>query len=184
MMNPNAGYTPSSPAIRSAVVVALDHSDFIDLYSVLSEAGFSVDSIESFSEAKAVLAEKSPDLLVTCLRLGAYNGLHLVLRGKAVRPDLAAVVVSHAADAALQAEAERLGATFVVEPVSRSELAAVISRTVRGPQDQSVRPPFERRASERRTLLLSTFAGPERRIADRRGAFLAAASSPPTANGI
>ena len=63
------------------------------------------------------------------MRLREFNGLHLVLRGQAAWTGLPAIVTHQTSDEVLQAEAERLGATFVVLPTTREELVAAVYRT-------------------------------------------------------
>lgn len=54
--------------------------------------------------------------LVTAHHLDAHNGLHLVLRGLAARPDLVAVVTTPAPDPILEGEAAAFGAVCSVAP--------------------------------------------------------------------
>jgi DNA-binding NtrC family response regulator len=64
----------------------------------------------SFQQARVVLRERPPDLLVTNLRLAAYNGLHLVLIATA---GTRSVVYSTADfDRILALEAQRHGAFY------------------------------------------------------------------------
>jgi DNA-binding response OmpR family regulator len=128
------------------------------IVDTLAECGFSVTSAESFAQGKARILESPPTLLVAELRLREYNGLQLVLRGKARRPSMAAIVLSSILDSVLQSEAETMGATFVVRPVDSRELIAAAFRTLlrepaRHPVVDPIRSPFERRTGERRFLL-------------------------------
>ena len=68
----------SSP--HSVVVVDGNARDRTSTVTLLEAAGYRVRSARSFDEAKTLLAAECPDLLITDLRLGQYNGLHLVLR--------------------------------------------------------------------------------------------------------
>ena len=61
-----------------------------------------------------MLAESQPDLLITDVRLDAYNGLHLV--AMAPRP-IPAIVVTGFADPSIEADARRLGADYLVKPI-------------------------------------------------------------------
>lgn len=137
--------------------------------STLSDSGFQITVAHDFIEAKPLIDRLKPVVLVTDIRLGEYNGLHLVLRGKALRPSMAAVVISSVADAVLQAEAERMQATFILKPTTKQEFLAALYRTLfRSPGDTApIRPNFERRIADRR-LLEQTTVEFERRRADRR----------------
>ena len=159
--------------------------------SSLTDAGFHVTVAENFPEARGLIDKHPPTVLVTDLRLGEYNGLHLVIRRNAASQATAAVVVSEVEDMVLQGEAERLGATFVILPTSSQELMAAVYRTVfRGTHDGvPIRPAFERRMIDRRAsipVLTAPSTGlpiPERRVLERRRAVGPAASPQAPLNG-
>ena len=155
----------SSPSVL-VVEPALDQS--APLFSYLSAASLRVTVTDSFSEAKALLTVRPPAVLLTELKLGEFNGLHLVLRGKSVRPTMAALVMSPVFDAVMQGEADKMGATVLLKPLDRRELLAAICRTLArtSPDEQPLRPPFERRRHQRRAV--DTLVVHERRQADRR----------------
>lgn len=135
----------------------------------LSGSGFEVTVAENFSEARQILNHHRPAVLVAEIRLGDYNGLHLVLVGKTVRPDMTAIVTSWASDSTLRAEAERMGATFVPKPTTQQELQAAVFRTMfREDPARAIQPPFERRQDARRGRAVEPPAGVERRLGDRR----------------
>lgn len=140
--------------------------DVMFAVAAASSLGFRVTVADSFQEALERL-RVPPALLIAHIRLGEYNGLHLVLRGKAARRDLAAIVTSGVADQVLQAEAEQLGATFVLKPTTAQELSAAICRTLLQGAGGPVRSPFERRASDRRSTSAVAYH-PERRKGSRR----------------
>ena len=138
--------------------------------SAVASAGFHVTAAESFLQAKHFLTPQSPAVLLTSLRLGCYNGLHLVVRGKALQPTMAAIVTSFDVDAVLQADAEALGATFVVKPIRTDQLVASILKTYFRPHGDAepIRPPFERRVGQRRSLEPVDPISVDRRGPDRR----------------
>ena len=154
----------------SALIVEPVLFDALFVVATATSLGFEATVAATFQEGVERL-RLSPLLLVTDIRLAEYNGLHVVLRGKSVKPDLAAIVTSSVADPVLQSEAEHLGATFVLKPVSAEELRAAICRTLlRSPQAPAdpVRPPFERRSGERRRSTAAEYVQPDRRTLDRR----------------
>lgn len=124
------------------------------IVDALIELGYRVEVVNAFVEARERLLTDAPRVLVTQVRIGEYNGLHLVLRAKTASPGVAAVVASEASDRVLQREAEELGATFMVLPLPPSEVAAAVARTIAavGTAEPYVRPPFERRSAERRGI--------------------------------
>jgi DNA-binding response OmpR family regulator len=152
----------------SLLVVEPSIDELLALVATLSRAGFNVTAAQSFEEARPYLAARPPWVLVTALRLGIYNGLHLVVRGKAVRPDMATLVMSTIPDLVLQSEADALGATFLVKPLPPRDLIAAVLQTIfrRDATAPPLRPPFERRLTERRANVVSF--NPDRRHSDRR----------------
>jgi hypothetical protein len=65
-----------------------------------------------FLSARSQLLSAAPDILVTNLRLGEYNGLHLVLLATSDRGVTRSVVYSDRPDAYLIREAQNLGGFF------------------------------------------------------------------------
>lgn len=165
-------FGPSPPWTFSALVVEPNDAERVFIASTLTSARFSVTATNNFRDARALLVPHPPFVLVTEIRLGAYNGLHLALRGRSTRPHMTVVVTSAFTDPVLQREAERLGATFVPKPMTASELLAAVYRTALCQPNpngtvEPIRTPFERRQGERRR---SVAAGvrQERRHGDRR----------------
>jgi DNA-binding response OmpR family regulator len=153
----------------SALVIEPDLRNLLFILSTLSGLGLDTAVAETFRDAKSLLATMRPVLLLTSVRLHEFNGLHLVLRGRSTWPGLPAIVTTPSDDVVLRREAEDLGATFMALPVSSQEMAAAICRTVlcvaSGPASP-LRPPFERRSNERRSVP-AVYAA-ERRSRDRR----------------
>ena len=158
-----------APLTILVVEPSADHRGFLE--TVLRSARVEVIAAEMFHEGRALLERRSPDLLITELRLGEYNGLHLVMRAQTQHPGMAAIVMSDWLDPVLQGEAERLRATFVPKPVTSEDLLAAVARTCfrdAGSSD-TILPPFERRHSIRRTVALPVeFQSDRRRVDDRR----------------
>jgi DNA-binding NtrC family response regulator len=115
------------PGQRSVLVVDPDPSELSSTALLLEAAGYRVAVASAFDEAKLLLANQSPDLLITGLRLGPYNGLHLVLRSRTDHPGMAAIVTSRFPDPVLEAEAQRQRAAFLLKPVTDSDLLAAIN---------------------------------------------------------
>lgn len=96
----------------------------------LRALGLTFAIAEDFHEAKRVLGIRPPDLLITHVRLGEYNGLQLVLRGKMTRPEMAAIVVSDAADPVLERDVAEMNATLVLSTAGRQEWLAAALRAI------------------------------------------------------
>jgi DNA-binding NtrC family response regulator len=96
----------------------------------IRRAGYEVLEAASFDAAKRSLAERRPALVISSLRLAAFNGLHLVHLARLAQPKLGAIIFSSGADVALQVEAERVGASILQEPVPTASLLSLIDRMV------------------------------------------------------
>lgn len=96
----------------------------------LRTAGYDVVTADGFEEGKRLLDSNTPDLLLTAMRLGAFNGLHLVVRGRTLRPTMAAIVVGARADRGLEADALSLGALFASQPIGDEALRALVARAI------------------------------------------------------
>jgi len=80
----------------------------------------------TFEDAKREIATLRPDIVVTDVRLGAFNGLQLALLARDVRKDVRIVVFSGFDDPVLKEEARRIGATYLVKPVSGNLLVEAL----------------------------------------------------------
>lgn len=130
-------------ASRSVLVVD-DSAAQGEIVTSLRGAGYRVTGVGTFEEATQLIETDPPDALVTELRLGAYNGLHLVIRCGASHPDIVAVIHTAFPDAVLEAEARRLGAEFLERPVEPETLLSVLS--------ERLGVPTERRSMNRKQL--------------------------------
>ena len=159
-------------ASNRVLVVQPDDLTRQQMSGALASVGFIVMEASSFEAARGVLTTTPVDVLLTDLRLGEYNGLHLVLLARSVRPDVAAVVIAPTPDGVLQRDADVLGATFVLHPVSVDELRVAVIRTVHrdGQNTDPLRPPFERRHGDRRQPAHAAAAEVDQRVRDRRDA--------------
>lgn len=91
--------------------------------------GLEIIACSTFESGKRQLSAQAFDVLLTDVRLGAFNGLQLAVLAKDLRPPIQVIVFSGFDDGVLRKDAERLGATFLVKPVIVSELLALM----RGP---------------------------------------------------
>jgi len=113
---------------RSVLVVDVDPEDLRSTVPLLRSAGYRVSTAAGFDEAKKQLSAEAPDLLITGVRLGSYNGLHLILRGRIDHPAMAAIVTTHFPDPVLEAEARRQHAEFLLRPVADGDLLDAVGR--------------------------------------------------------
>lgn len=121
----------------AAVLVVGNTSGLASLVEPLREAGYRAIGAGSFETARNLLHTQWYDLLITDLRLAAYNGLHLVLHSRAVNPAATAIIVAAIADDSSEVEARRLGAHYVARPVSPESLLTLVGTVLEGAQYQS-----------------------------------------------
>jgi DNA-binding response OmpR family regulator len=114
------------------LIVSGDGDDIglTNLVNVLNAAGYSATGASSFEEAKHVLADETPDLVIADQRLGAYNGLHIIMRARAEHPDVSAIVTTAAPDRGLEADARGLNVACMVKPAHAAEWLEPIRRTL------------------------------------------------------
>src|SRR5438045_9206528 len=84
-----------------AIVVEPDPNDRAAAAHWLAEFGYDVRQAPDFEHARRLL-EPPPALIVTAVRLGAYNGFHLIIVARAGGHRVTAAVVSHEEDPALR----------------------------------------------------------------------------------
>jgi DNA-binding response OmpR family regulator len=169
MTSPSATRSP----LLTALIVIPGADERRSALTTLSSVGFQVTAVTTFAEGRAWMLANHPAVLVTDVRLAEYNGLHLVIRGRAAFPDLASIVMLDREDAGLRSETERLDATFAVKPLNPSELLACVGRTLRrGPSDRTpIRAPFERRHGDRRQFSRAVYEGDQRKVERRQPLF-------------
>jgi DNA-binding response OmpR family regulator len=141
-----------------------------ELTAALKAAGCGPVVVSDFMAAKASLLTQ-PDVLITEVRLGAYNGLHLAIRAAGQR--MLAMVIGET-DPILEAEVERHNATFLRTPVDPQHVLTVMRNRLQAARDK--------RRSPRKPAALDAFANDiEARLSDvsYEGMRIVAAGSQP-----
>ena len=87
-----------------------------------SSEGHQILVCTDFAEAKPDLEARPPDLLVTELKLGAYNGLHLAIRAQSRGLGTPTIIIGEP-DAQVEAEAHQLHAQYVSQPLEGGAFA-------------------------------------------------------------
>jgi len=116
---------------HTVLVVDVDREALSALSAALAEGGYLVTPASSFSEARRTLAVLKPDALVTAIRLGGYNGLHLVIRGRSTFPEIVAIVTHPGPDLVLQADAAEHQAVWMMNPVDSELMRDLLARLLR-----------------------------------------------------
>jgi DNA-binding NtrC family response regulator len=114
-----------------ALVVEPEETERGFLVATLRSAGLIVTAAEGFSSAHPRLVRRPPTVLVTEIRLGDHNGLHLAHIARWMRRQTIMVVMSRYRDPVLMRDAETLGATFLQKPLTSGELLAELCRAER-----------------------------------------------------
>lgn len=117
---------------RSVLLVERDTPLCATHHAWLESAGYRVTTVNSYEAAKRALSAAAPDVLIAGVRLGAFNGLHLIIRARIDSPLMAGVLLATADDRSLEREAHGAGARFLVEPVSADALLAAVAQALGG----------------------------------------------------
>lgn len=119
------------------VLVVDDDGDILRIIKRwLTDAGCVVVVCDRFETARQHLAASPPDVLLTDVRLGAFNGLQLVILVKEQRPDTQVVVMSAYDDPTIRKEAEHCGARYLLKPfTSENVLQSLADRAPGAPAE-------------------------------------------------
>ena len=115
---------------QRVLVVAPSARSSRSLAQFVRRAGYRPTVVTTFQAGKSQLASR-PDLLITELKLGEYNGLHLALRSRTL-----GVPVIVVADKTFEHEAEQVGAVWLSPEAAQSgELPAAMMRLLEASAD-------------------------------------------------
>jgi CheY-like chemotaxis protein len=130
------------------LIVEDDLATRVGLQELLQAAGFDAVAASDFPEGRRLLEGNRPDLLIVDLRLEGYNGLQLLH----INPwPVPTVVITGYPDDALQADARRLGAEYLIKPIHPAELLRLVDRLLHG-ERQFAPPAAARPLPERRRV--------------------------------
>lgn len=105
----------------------------VSQFAHLREAGYQLLQTATFENARKIMFDGGShiDLLITGLRLSAYNGLHLVSYTQSFCDRTAAIVVDdHEADPISEFEARRMGAQYLAAPVEFERLHTLVKDAI------------------------------------------------------
>lgn len=118
------------------------------LCELLKRAGYDARATRSYEEAIRVMREDTPDLLITDVRLGPYNGLQLLVTSPRRVPT---IVMTGFPDPVLEADALHLGAKFTLKPVAPAALLSLIEDQLSARPHQELSGPTRRWARKQVT---------------------------------
>ena len=110
---------------QKVLIVDDDQPTRAGLALLLMDAGYEAITASTVPAAIRMLTDEHPDLLLVDIRLDEYNGLHLVAMR---REPIPAIVLTGYADPAIEADARRLGAEFLLKPIAPAVLIALVKR--------------------------------------------------------
>lgn len=119
----------TTPAGKHVLVVDDDRAVLRVIEKWLTTVGYAVDVCDTFEHAKERLSNAPPDVLLTDVRLGAFNGLQLVILAKEQHPKTVAVVMSAYDDPMLRREASQCGAVYLQKPFTGEAVLNSVSAT-------------------------------------------------------
>jgi len=124
----HAGSTAQSGRPTRQILVVEDDESLLEaLFRALSDnPTYEVIGCSSFEQARRRLREQHFDVLITDVRLGAFNGLQLAVLAKDVDRNTQLIVFSGFDDPVLRSEAEHLGGKYLVKPVAAATLLDLI----------------------------------------------------------
>jgi len=108
------------------LIVDDDPATLAGLAALVEGAGHSVAVASDFAEGRRLLMQLPVDLVIVDVRLGAYNGLQLLVLSKSLQPPPAAIVTSGFEDPVLESEARQLDAPFLLKPIDPSHLLTLV----------------------------------------------------------
>ena len=124
LMNP----APSATSKLRLLIVDDDIGLLDAMQRALRDSLRTVVACDSFEKARQVLKDQAFDALITDVRLGAFNGLQLAVMARDMYPDMRLIVFSGFDDPVLRADAEQIGAAYLVKPVGSGELLKLLEK--------------------------------------------------------
>jgi DNA-binding response OmpR family regulator len=104
--------------------------------TLLKDSGHEVAFAPGFDAAIRMLDQIAPDLLITDVRLGGFNGLHLVIRSQNSRPKMRSILLDRVHDTVMAQDAARHNAAYVGGSITATALSELITKVLNesGPQ--------------------------------------------------
>jgi two-component system, response regulator RegA len=107
------------------VLIIDDDREYLNFCAIiLREDGHDVVPCDHFSEGRQRLAHEHFDALIADVRLGDYNGIHLITLAD---PSMTKIAMSSFFDTVIRQDAERAGARFVRKPTDCASMSALLS---------------------------------------------------------
>jgi DNA-binding NtrC family response regulator len=114
----------SQDLIQYRVMIVDDDVELLTaIGSLVASWGHTVVPFNKFDDARdRLLAGVDADTMLVDVRIGSFNGLHLIHLARKLNPGMTVIAMTGFDDPVLRAEAEKVGATFLLKPVAPQEL--------------------------------------------------------------
>ena len=112
------------------LVVDSDRSELTRLATILRNEGYEVLEADTFQAAMSSLQSAPTRVLITTVRLGPYNGLHLIVRCRISRPEVVSILTHNEDDSMLRDEAALNDAAFLLRPCSPEILTHAVAASL------------------------------------------------------
>jgi two-component system response regulator GlrR len=121
--------SPSSATAKLRLLIVDDDVSLLDaMQRALRDSLRLVVACDSFEKARQMLKDQTFDALITDVRLGAFNGLQLAVMARDMHPEMRLIVFSGFDDPVLRADAEQIGAAYLVKPVASTDLLKLLEK--------------------------------------------------------
>jgi Response regulator containing CheY-like receiver, AAA-type ATPase, and DNA-binding domains len=125
---------------QSILVVESNRTDLSETAGMLRAFGYRVAEASGFDDAKRMLAGDPPDCLIAGVRLGAYNGLHLIVRAHDKHPEMASILTGNAPEPVLEADAQKQRAIYLIRPWRSQDFLRALTGLLTQAVDAAPRP--------------------------------------------
>ena len=115
------------PTLHRVMIVDDDVDLLRAMVALVGSWGLSALSFDKFEAARAeLLAGIEAQALLVDVRIGQFNGLHLLYLARDLHPTMTLVAMTGFDDPVLRTDAEKAGATFFVKPVHPAALQQML----------------------------------------------------------
>jgi DNA-binding NtrC family response regulator len=132
----------SPTMMKNAAILVVDGNTgaLALLVEPLRNAGYRTVGVRSFEAGRRLLHTEWFNLLITDIRLAAYNGLHLVFHSRTLNPACKAIVLAAVPDVSTEIETRRFNAHYVAGPVEPESLLTLVGIVLEEAQTASPEP--------------------------------------------
>jgi len=123
---------------RARILAVDDEHIVLDSFrKILVLGGYSIDTVESGSEALGLIRRRDYDFLFTDLKMPEMDGVELTRSARHLRPDIDVIVITGYGSVDTAVETVRAGAMdYVQKPFTESELLEFVDRALIRRQDR------------------------------------------------